>query len=169
MTENSFYITEDLLASKNMRFVNHLIDLIPQYAVMYVISYSFFYIGEYTGDYALNNYWAEMSKLEDLFYSYSLMFIYYFSMESITDRTLGKYVTKTMVVLENGEKPTNQNIAKRSLCRMIPFDAFSFLGTLGKGWHDSISKTYVVDIAKFEARKGSQNELDQIGVAQDDI
>lgn len=167
MTDNNFYVTEDLLASKNMRFVNHLIDLIPQYAVMYAISYSFLYFGEFTGDYSLNNYWAEMSKIEDLFYSYTLMFIYFFMMESLTNRTLGKYVTKTMVVMANGEKPTNQDIAKRSLCRMIPFDALSFLGTLGKGWHDSISNTQVVDVAKFEARKQSQNELEQIGVNQE--
>lgn len=167
MTENNFYITEDILASKNMRFVNYIIDLIPQYAVMYAIAYSFFYLGEFTGDYTLNNYWAEMSKLEDYMYSYTLLFIYYFLMESLTNRTLGKYVTKTMVVMINGEKPTNQDIAKRSLCRMIPFDALSFLGINGKGWHDSISSTYVVDIAKFEARKRSNNELEQIGVAQD--
>ena len=150
-----------------MRFVNHLIDLIPQYVVMYAIAYSFLYLGEFTGDYTLNNYWAEMSKIEDLLYSYTLMFIYFFLMEGLTNRTLGKYVTKTMVVMANGEKPTNQDIIKRSLCRMIPFDALSFLGINGKGWHDSMSSTYVVDIAKFETRKGSQNELDQIGVAQD--
>lgn len=167
MPDNTFYVTEDLLATKNMRFVNHLIDLIPQYAVMYAITYSFFYYGEFTGDYDLNNYWAEMSRFEDLFYSYILMFVYFFIMESLTNRTLGKYVTKTMVVMTNGEKPTNQDIVKRSLCRLIPFDALSFFGTNSKGWHDSMSNTYVVDIARFEAKKKSQNELDQIGIAQD--
>ena len=167
MNENTFHVTEDLLASKSMRFVNHLIDLGAQYAVMYAIAYSFFYIGEFTADYTLNNYWNEMSKLEDYFYSYALMFIYFFIIESLTHRSLGKYVTKTKVVMANGEKPTNQDIAKRSLCRMIPFDALSFLGTDGKGWHDSISNTFVVDIAKFEARKRTQNELDQIGLIQD--
>ncbi|MFS4482408.1 RDD family protein [Hyunsoonleella sp. 2307UL5-6] len=163
MEENTFYITEDVLASKNMRFVNNLIDLIPQYAIMYAISYSFFYIGEFTGNYALNDYWAEISTVEDYFYSYLLLFLYYFIMESTTHRTLGKYATKTMVVMTNGQKPTHKDIAKRSLSRMIPFDALSFLGTNGKGWHDVISNTYVVDIAKFEAIKKSYDELEQIG------
>ncbi len=163
MEENTFHITEDVLASKNVRFVNHLIDLIPQYAVMYAISYSFFYIGEFTGNYTLNNYWAEMSVAEDYFYAYILLFLYFFFMESYTSRTIGKYVTKTMVVMTNGQEPTNQDIAKRSLCRMIPFDILSFLGTNGKGWHDSISNTYVVDIEKFEALKKSHYELDEIG------
>ena len=71
------------------------------------------------------------------------------------------------MVMVNGEKPTNQAIVKRSLSRMIPFDALSFLGTNGKGWHDSISNTYVVDIAKFEAKKKSHSELEQIGIAQE--
>ncbi len=34
-------------------------------------------------------------------------------------------------------------------------------------WHDTISKTYVVDIAKFEAKKKAANELDLKGVSQD--
>ena len=167
MTDNTLNVTEDLLATKNMRFVNYLIDLIPQYAVMFSLSYLFFYYGEFTGDYALNNYWAEMSKIEDYLYSYTLMFIYYFMMEALTGKTLGKYVTKTRVVTVNGEKPTNLSIVKRSLSRMIPFDALSFLGTNGDGWHDAIANTYVVDIAKFEARKRSKIELDQIGVSQE--
>ena len=166
MKNANFYVIKDTLASKNMRFVNHLIDLIPQYAIMYAIAYSFFYYGEFTGDYALNNYWAEMSRVEDLLYSYFLMFLYYFSIEGFTNRSLGKYITKTMVVMENGEQPTLSSIFIRSLCRMIPFDALSFLGG-GIGWHDSISKTYVVDIYKFERRKGLNSELDQIGVEQD--
>jgi uncharacterized RDD family membrane protein YckC len=161
--ESKVQITEDILATKNMRFVNHLIDLIPQYGVIYGIGYLFLYIGDFSGNYALNNYWAEMSTLEDYFYSYTLMFLYFFTMESLTHRSLGKYVTNTKVIMANGEKPTQVDIAKRSLCRMIPFDALSFLGVNGKGWHDAISNTYVVDINKFEERQKSQDELDQIG------
>jgi len=41
--ESKVQITEDILATKNMRFVNHLIDLIPQYGVIYGIGYLFLY------------------------------------------------------------------------------------------------------------------------------
>ena len=71
------------------------------------------------------------------------------------------------VVLEDGSLPSSTGYLKRSFSRMIPFEAFSFLGSEARGWHDTISKTYVVDIARFEAKKKSQNELDQIGVAQE--
>ncbi len=163
---NNFQITEDVLASKNMRFVNYLIDLVPQYAIVYGITYLFFYIGEFTGNYTLNNFLAELSTIQNYIYTYTLMLGYYFLMEGLTNKTLGKYVTKTMVVLSNGDKPSFSDILKRSFCRLIPFDGLSFLGVNGKGWHDSISKTYVVDVNKFEERKKSQNEIDQIGILQ---
>lgn len=167
MQENTIQVTDDILASKNMRFVNHIIDLIAQYAIIYGLAYLFFYIGEFTGYYGLNNFWNGLSKIEDYIVSYLILLIYYFSMEALTCRTLGKYVTKTIVVLSDGNNPTYLDILKRSFCRMIPFDALSFLGTIGRGWHDSISNTFVVDIAKFEAKKKSFSELDQIGVAQE--
>ncbi len=39
----------------------------------------------------------------------------------------------------------------------------SFLGTVGKGWHDSISNTYVVKEDKFYARKNALIALEKIG------
>lgn len=39
-------------------------------------------------------------------------------------------------------------ILARCFCRLIPFNAFSFLGGSGSGWHDSIPKTKVVDTSK---------------------
>ncbi|WP_163397974.1 RDD family protein [Flavobacterium fluviatile] len=60
-------------------------------------------------------------------------------------RTAGKFVTGTIVVNQNGKKPNLIAIIIRTLSRLIPFDAFSFLGKSGKIWHDSISKNYVVD------------------------
>lgn len=72
--------------------------------------------------------------------------LYYAFFEGITGRSIGKYFTKTKVVDENGEKPTFNAIFTRSLCRFIPFEAFSFLGNEPIGWHDSLSKTRVVDI-----------------------
>ncbi|MDO5969256.1 RDD family protein [Flavivirga aquimarina] len=161
--EHSFQITEDILASNNMRFVNYLIDLVPQYGIVYGVIYLFFYIGEFTGNYVLNNFLTELSTIQDYIFTYTIMLGYYFFMESFANKTLGKYVTKTVVVLHNGDKPSYLDILKRSFCRLIPFDGLSFLGAKGKGWHDALSKTYVVDINKFEAKKKLQGELDQIG------
>jgi len=167
MLNLEFNITEDLLASKNNRFANYLLDMIPQYAFFYGLAYLFFYIGELTGDYTLNNFLAELTTFQDYAITYAFFLIYYFSMESLTQRSFGKYITNTKVVLSNGEKPTSQDVLIRSLCRIIPFDALSFLGANGKGWHDSLSKTYVVSVDRFEAKKRQEFELTQIGAQLD--
>ena len=85
-------------------------------------------------------------------------------MEATTSRTIGKYITNTIVVENNGEKPKLNTIALRSLCRLIPFDFISYLGTPCRGWHDSLSGTYVVDKEKFDSKKLNLESLDQIGV-----
>lgn len=163
MDTRTITITQEMLASKGTRFINHLIDIAPQYGISYGIAYGSIYLGEYTGYYGLYDFTIGLSFIEELMFNYSLLIAYYVIFESLTFKTLGKYVTNTKVVMHNGEEPKLQEIFIRTLCRLIPFDAFSFLGTKGKGWHDSISKTYVVDIAKFEAGLRLNNELDQIG------
>lgn len=160
-------IRQDVLASKGQRFINFIIDLIPQYAILYGLAYGFFYLGEFTGYYGLSDYWNELSVVEDYLISYTLLILYYFIFEGISNRTLGKYATNTRVIMTSGEEPTSKAILIRTLCRLIPFDALSFLGTNGKGWHDSLSNTYVIDVAKYEAQKTSELELDQIGVPMD--
>ena len=67
-------------------------------------------------------------------------------MESLTGRTMAKLITRTKVVMENGDKPTFEVILTRTLCRLIPFNWISFLGDDGVGWHDSLSKTRVISV-----------------------
>jgi uncharacterized RDD family membrane protein YckC len=74
--------------------------------------------------------------------------VYYGLFESLTQRTPGKYITGTKVVLHNGTKPGEGTILLRSLCRQIPLEALSFLGPYGIGLHDIFSKTLVVELYK---------------------
>jgi uncharacterized RDD family membrane protein YckC len=71
-------------------------------------------------------------------------FGYFFFMELMYDKTLGKFLTKTRVVNYQKQKPTTSQIFIRSMCRFIPFEQFSFFGERPVGFHDSISRTYVV-------------------------
>ncbi|MCK7589253.1 RDD family protein [Subsaxibacter sp. CAU 1640] len=158
-----FIVAEDMLASKWKRFANHLVDLVPQYAITYGLAYVFFYIGEFTGNYTLNDFWNNLPVLVDYIFGYVLLVLYYFIFERATFRSLGKYVTNTKVIMTNGDEPTTKALLIRTLCRLIPFDALSFLGTNGKGWHDSISNTYVVDIAKFDSKRLVAEELEKLG------
>ena len=70
---------------------------------------------------------------------------YYAGCEILFQRTLAKFLTGTIVVTVDGGRPTAWQMVGRTLCRFIPFEAFSFLGDPCVGWHDSIPKTRVVN------------------------
>jgi len=72
--------------------------------------------------------------------------IYFILLESINGRTIGKYFTNTKVVGANGNKPSFGNIIIRTLVRLTTIDALSYLSERPIGWHDSISKTEVIEI-----------------------
>ena len=81
-----------------------------------------------------------MDNLHVFFTTYYIIMEYVFK-----GKTFGKLLTKTRAVTEYGERMDLGTIMVRSLCRLIPFEAFSFLGEEGtKGWHDTISKTKVI-------------------------
>ena len=84
--------------------------------------------------------------LLEYFIGFVLGTIYYSIFEGLTGRSVGKLITKTKVVNEEGEKASFDSIIRRSLCRYIPFEALSFLGSDAIGWHDTLSKTRVVEI-----------------------
>ncbi len=72
------------------------------------------------------------------------MFFYYMVFEGFFSRTIGKFVTGTIVVNRDGYPPSFGQIVGRTLGRFIPLDPFSFLASRARGWHDSVSGTYVV-------------------------
>jgi len=65
--------------------------------------------------------------------------------EGVFGTSIGKLVTGCRVVGPDGLKVSFGKAVLRSLCRMIPFEQFSFLGSAARGWHDSITETYVVE------------------------
>lgn len=123
------------LAGGGKRFANYIIDII-----MYLILV--FVIGIVAGG-VLGLSEREIDTLSR--FSFLIFLFYYWVMESLTGKTVGKYITRTRVVKEDGSHPNGANILGRTICRLIPFEAFSFLGSPGKGWHDSIPKIYVIE------------------------
>jgi len=71
------------------------------------------------------------------------VFLYYIIAESLFSRTIGKVITKTRVITDTGEKPGLPMIIKRTLCRFIPFEQYSFMQS-DIGLHDRYSRTIVV-------------------------
>lgn len=131
----------DYVASNGKRFGNLIVDTIMNYVLLFIVS---FILLAMDINIAENVGWRWLATL-------STSFLYYFSLESMNGKTIGKYLTKTRVVYMDGSTPTNGTIAKRALCRFIPFDALSFLSSYPIGWHDKFSDTLVIDEKTFNA------------------
>lgn len=85
-----------------------------------------------------------------------LMTFYYVISEYAFGKSPAKFLTRTKVVSEFGERPDLGKLLVRNFVRIIPFEALSFLGSKGIGWHDSLSKTYVVIDIYGEERPGNR-------------
>lgn len=149
-----YLVDEYVAASMSQRFLNYLIDTLMQLILMIVLAMISFVIGDLIGTKKPIEFVAKLDQNRLALYTvtYTITLVYYNVLEIFTARTIGKLITQTMVVNEWGEKPSHENILIRSLCRLIPFNPISVL-LLGRGWHDSISKTYVVDKKALEQQK----------------
>jgi uncharacterized RDD family membrane protein YckC len=156
-------ITPQMYASKGKRFANFIIDYIGQLIIGGAIGIAMAIISEITGDYEYVAWIDTMGTLGEYALGIVILIVYYMVFETVTGRTLGKYITNTKVLTEDGQKPEADKILYRTLSRMIPFEAFSFLGDEGRGWHDSIAKTVVVDVKKYNEIVELQNSLSEIG------
>lgn len=164
MKDQNFKITTDIYASKGNRFANYIVDYIVQLAIGMLFGFLIAILSEFTESYGVYDFFIESdNKINDYIFGVIIAMVYYNIIEAITGKSVGKYITKTRVVMKDGTKPKLSDIFLRTLCRHIPFNHFSFLGEDARGWHDSISNTYVVDEKLFKAKKDASNSLDQIG------
>ena len=125
-----------VLASGGKRFANYLIDIVVLYLLAIVVG---FVLGIFGGLSWLDN------EIFSRLYGFILYFVYCFGSEAMTGKTVGKLITRTHVVNNSMQRPTALSIAGRSLSRLVPFEVFSFLGGNSRGWHDTWSRTYVID------------------------
>lgn len=149
-----FIITQDLLASRGLRFLNCLLDLMFVYILGLSAAASVDIIADMTYNHSLSAWIENMDKATKLFFGILIMLFYYGLTEFYLSRSVAKYITKTVVVMEDGSRPDRNTILKRTLCRLIPVDMFTFLGADARGWHDTFSQTYVVKKHRFNSKKG---------------
>ena len=127
-------------ASKLKRFFNSIIDTLLLYSSVILLILS-------TVSDSSNRGGLESRELVIVLLPWLLLVGfpgYYIFCEYNFGKTLGKYLTKTKVVALDGSKPTFQKVLIRTLCRLIPYEAISFL-FYESGLHDRISKTMVVE------------------------
>ncbi|MBL7789731.1 MAG: RDD family protein [Chitinophagales bacterium] len=140
---------------QNQRLIHFGIDMV----IIKILLELIFYIFELVGFFPIQ---VEEETFVVTFLLYlfqSLIYAsYYFLFEQLWQKTPGKYFTKTIVVDEYGCKPKIKQMALRSIIRLIPFEAFSCLGDISKGWHDRWTKTSVITNMNFEKIKILQEE-----------
>lgn len=142
-------------ASAGARFGNYFFDVILYGILYYLMSSQFIPLLDKLGDGMV----ISRNTLMTLWYTYSFLIsclsatLYYTLLEGLTQgKTIGKYVTKTRVVKEDGSPITIKDALRRSLVRLIPFEAFSTFSE--HPWHDRWTKTMVMkesDLAEFRA------------------
>lgn len=139
-------------AGSGKRLANYIIDLIIFYIFMYFFSYV---IVALSMDLAIIMY-AETEDGGSPILS-QLIFLFMYGlfmglMETVfRGRSIGKFITGTIAVTEDGQRISGVTALLRGLTRAVPFNAFSALGTPCNPWHDKWNKTNVVEYSDFSA------------------
>ena len=140
-----FKIANYLLASKQKRVLNWIIDIIIMRFIVYLVL-------TFVNSSAISNKVNSFDMIERYLFWSIIIFIYYGITEVFLSRSLAKYFTKTIVVMEDGSKPDIIAILVRTLVRIFPFEPLSFLRGRTLGLHDEKSRTFVVMKSKLEQR-----------------
>ena len=131
------------LADKGDRVGNFIVDTIVLLTIIYTLTLIMIIFFPETDD--------DDSPAASILFS-TTYFSYYFFLELLTGKTIGKILTKTIVVDRNGKRPKAARIIIRTLMRMFPIEILSFVfGNFG--FHDVISRTTVIKNIKPEVAK----------------
>ncbi|MBN2891560.1 MAG: RDD family protein [Bacteroidales bacterium] len=131
------------MASQGKRLANRLLDYVFILVLALVFGVILGLIGVFFNFPDVFN--EDLNLLQRYFLGFMLSSVYYVVLEATTGRTIAKFITGTKVVNKDGKKPGFTEILGRTLCRAIPFEAFSFLST-SYGLHDRLSNTKVVNV-----------------------
>jgi uncharacterized RDD family membrane protein YckC len=150
-TEEHLFTEQDVLAyqeaSTSQRFCNFLIDgILVQYAMAFLGGIALGVVLLLTSSEAAADYGEDSSPglIVITYLMILLLDLAYFTLceKLFGGRTLGKLITGSKAVREDGTSLTWKDACLRSLSRMVPFEPFSALG--GAPWHDRWTKTTVV-------------------------
>lgn len=135
-------------ASTGQRFLNYLIDnLLMQFGLSYATGAAVgILLGLLFPEYIIRM--SENPERMDVYVlGYLIAIVNYLLYYTICEKgfkgyTLGKAITGTRAIRENGDELTLRNVFLRTLSRLVPFEALSGFG--GHPWHDTWTKTMVI-------------------------
>jgi uncharacterized RDD family membrane protein YckC len=141
-----------VLASPGQRFLNYLIDI-----TIFCILFIFLVLGFFIGigkDYNSSGP-PTYELIERLIFLLIVAAFYFLSELIFNGRTIGKFITGTKAVNRDGTELQPETILLRSLSRLVPFEAFSALGNPSRPWHDTWTRTLVIDVSKTKLNSPS--------------
>jgi len=157
------FIPQSVLASKNQRFLNFIIDRVFFLVIMLVFGFLLGVIANLTGDYSWVDWLQNIDPLTDALVSILINLLYYFVFELAFGKTIGKFITGTIVISKGSNELNATQVVYRTLSRIIPFEPFSFFGNDPIGWHDSNANTLVVDVKKYNSEIQMRKSFEEIG------
>lgn len=133
-------------ASLGKRFANYIIDLLAFYFLAFCYGMFIAIVSPSTVEG-----WDQEDATGFDFTGYLISMVLFFLYMSLLEvvfkgRSLGKLITGTKAVNEDGTNITVKTAFLRGLCRIVPFEPFSAFGRAP--WHDSWTNTQVIDINK---------------------
>jgi len=149
LSEESLALNQFVYATQGQRFLNWLIDnLLMQYGLSYLTGMAIgFLIVILAPDFFENI--ANEGEMSGpiLLLTFLIIYLNYILYYTICERlfkgyTLGKVITGTRAIRQDGKELTFKDALLRSLSRLVPFEPFSGFNTLT--WHDSWTNTMVV-------------------------
>ncbi len=123
------------------RFGHYIVDVLAVYAYIFLIGFTLAALN-------VDINW-EAPGIGYLFGGFAII-TYYSTFEYFTQRSLGKMLTRCIVIDQYGQRPSFSTILRRSASRLVPFEVFSCLGSEGRGWHDKWSNTFVIPAKEME-------------------
>ncbi len=149
LAEESYDLNSYVYATQWQRFANWLIDnLLMRFGLSYLTGIA---IGtmlgliapEFISNIANDGAMSSGIFLLSFMIGYLNYIVYYTLCEKLfKGYTLGKIITGTRAIRQDGQELTLKNALLRSLSRCVPFEVFSGFNTLT--WHDSWTDTMVV-------------------------
>lgn len=146
------------VVSQGVRFGYFLIDVVFFYIITFIVGMLIGIIVVATGNVEALR--PDSTLIQAVNYiGYPIFFLYYAISEGLGGTTLGKLICGYTVIDEYANKVSFSKALLRTVCRYIPFESFSCFGE--RGWHDTLSKTYVVkrsEKAELQKLLGSFSE-----------
>ncbi len=147
--------TDLVQAGTGKRFANFLIDYLIFLALVFCIGIIWAIVSPETVR-ALSAGNNTAFSIIDRIISLILYGFFMSVIEAITKgRSVGKFITNTKAVNEDGSNITTSTAFKRGFSRVVPFEVLSAFGSPSYPWHDKWNQTYVIDIKKSTVLSGA--------------